>query len=112
LIFSLIHGAPLSSFFKAPTLVSFEGDKYLVVIDKAARFTNLLGINSKLAAIPLGFDVTIDLSRTKLVDHAVMESLRHFVHDYEAGDGTAKIVGLEEHKSLGKSTFAARKKKK
>ena len=33
----------LSSLFKAPTLVSFEGDNYLVEIDKAAVFTNYLG---------------------------------------------------------------------
>jgi len=112
MIFSAIHGAPLSSFFKAPTMVAFEGDKYVVTIDKAAMFTNVLGINRKLAEIPPGFNITIDLSRTKLVDHTVMESLHHFIHDYEAGNGTAKIIGLDEHMPLGKSNFAARKKKK
>jgi MFS superfamily sulfate permease-like transporter len=82
IIINLVNGKPLSVIFKAPTVVSFEGDEYLVEIDKAAVFTNYLGIKSKLEAIPYGFNVTIDLSKTKLVDHSVMEGLHHFEHDY------------------------------
>ena len=81
IIIHLINGTPISSFFKAPTLVSFEGNNYLVEISKAAVFTNYLGVKSKLEAIPYGFDVTIDLKKTKLVDHSVMENLEHFKHD-------------------------------
>ncbi|WP_339838798.1 SulP family inorganic anion transporter, partial [uncultured Flavobacterium sp.] len=38
MIIHLFNGTPISSFFKAPTLVSFEGNNYLVEIDKAAIF--------------------------------------------------------------------------
>jgi MFS superfamily sulfate permease-like transporter len=72
LIIGLINGAPIKSFFKAPTVVSFQGNEYLVEIDKAAIFSNLLGIKRKLDEIPAGFNITIDLKKTKLVDHTVM----------------------------------------
>lgn len=109
MIIHVINGTPISSFFKAPTLVSFEGNNYLVEIDKAAIFTNFLGIKRKLEAIPSGFNVTIDLKNTKLVDHSVMENLEHFKHDYESQGGTVRIIGLENHKPLSDHELAGRK---
>jgi len=112
MIIHLINGAPISSFFKAPTLVSFEGDNYLVEIDKSAIFSNFLGVKSKLEAIPPGFNITIDLKKTKLVDHSVMENLEHFKNEYESNDNsTVKIVGLEKHKPLSEHPLSSRKNK-
>ncbi len=110
MIIHVMNGTPISSFFKSPTEVSFEGNNYLVEIDKAAIFSNFLGIKRKLEEIPAGFNVTIDLKNTKLVDHSVMESLEHFKHDYEAMDGTVKIIGLENHIPLSNHKLAGRKK--
>lgn len=110
MIIHAINGTPISSFFKAPTVVSFEGDTYLVEIDKAAIFSNFLGIKRKLEEIPSGFNVIINLKRTRLVDHSVMESLHHFQHDYESTGGTVRIEGLKEHKPTSDHVFAARKK--
>ena len=110
MIIHVVNGTPISSFFKAPTLVSFEGNEYLVEIDRAAIFTNFLGIKRKLEEIPTGFNVTIDLKKTKLVDHSVMESLHLFKNEYESHDGgTVKIKGLEKHKPLSNHKFAGRK---
>lgn len=111
IIIHLINGTPISSLFKAPTIVSFEGDNYLVEINKAAIFTNFLGVKSKLEAIPYGFNVTIDLKKTKLVDHSVMENLEHFKHDYEANGGMVVIKGLDNHKSLSSHPLSSRKNK-
>jgi MFS superfamily sulfate permease-like transporter len=110
MIIHAFNGTPISSFFKAPTVVSFEGNTYLVEIDKAAIFSNFLGIKRKLEEIPSGFNVIIDLKKTKLVDHSVMESLHHFQHDYESTGGTVRIEGLNEHKPTSEHVFAARKK--
>jgi MFS superfamily sulfate permease-like transporter len=109
IIIHLFNGTPVSSLFKAPTSVSFTDNKYLVEINKAAIFTNYLGIKNKLDSIPPGFDVTIDLKGTKLVDHSVMENLHHFQHDYEGDGGTVNIIGLENHKAVSKHDLAARK---
>ena len=78
MIIHWFRGAPLSSFFKAPTVVSFEGNNYLIEINKAAIFSNYLGIKRKLEEIPYGFDITIDLKNTKIIDHSVMENLHLF----------------------------------
>ena len=110
IIVNLVNGKPLSVIFKAPTEVSFTEDRYLVTINKAAVFTNFMGIKRKLESIPPGFPVTIDLQYTRLVDHSVMENLKHFKHDYEERGGTVELIGLEEHKPLSTHEYSARKK--
>ncbi len=110
ILVNLFNGKPLSAIFKAPTEVSFTDDAYLVEISDAAVFTNFLGIKRKLEAIPPSFQVTIDLSKTHLVDHSVMENLEHFKHDYEREGGTVNIVGLDSHRAVSEHKAAARKK--
>jgi len=111
MILHLASGTPISSFFKAPTLVSFNGNQYLVEIDKAAIFSNYLGIKRKLEEIPAGFQVTIDLKSTKLVDHSVMENLHRFEQEYIENGGTVQIIGLENHTPVSNHALAARKAK-
>jgi len=109
LVIHLVNGATLSSLFKIPTTVSFNGDVYLVQVEKAAVFSNFLGLKSKLEAIPQGMHITLDLSQTKLVDHSVMENIHHFEHDYKEQGGTFQIVGLHNHNPLSDHKLAARK---
>lgn len=111
IIIHIFHGAPISSLFKAPVVVSFTDEEYLVEIDKSAIFSNYLGIKSKLDAIPPGFKVTIDLKNTKLIDHSVMENLHHYEHDYTQNGGSVHIIGLEEHLPVSNHSLSARKKK-
>lgn len=111
LIIHAYHGAPILALFKAPVVVSFTDNEYLVEIDKAAVFSNFLGIKSKLEAIPPGFKVVIDLKNTKLVDHSVMESLHNFEREYTEHGGIVSIVGHEEHQPASSHAFAARRKK-
>jgi MFS superfamily sulfate permease-like transporter len=108
MILHLANGTPISSFFKAPTQVSFNGNQYLVEIDKAAIFSNFLGIKRKLEEIPGGFQVTIDLKNTKLVDHSVMENLHRFQDAYADSGGSVRIIGLENHKAVSNHSLAAR----
>jgi MFS superfamily sulfate permease-like transporter len=114
MIIHVVNGTPISSFFKAPTVVSFVNNEYKVEISKAAIFSNYLGIKRKLEEIPPGYQVSICLKKTKLVDHSVMENLEHFKHDYEANEanedgGTVIIIGLENHKPLSSHPKASRK---
>ncbi len=112
ILVNLFNGKPLSAIFKAPTSVSFTNEAYLVEISDAAVFTNYLGIKRKLEAIPPGFFVTIDLSKTHLVDHSVMENFEHFKNNYEMdGVGKVIIIGLEKHRSLSGHKAGARKKR-
>ncbi len=112
ILVNLFNGKPISALFKAPTEVSFTNDAYLVEISDAAVFTNFLGIKRKLEAIPANFQVTIDLSKTNLVDHSVMENLEHFKHDYERQGGKVHIIGLDSHQPVSNHKAAAHKKVK
>ena len=109
MIIHLANGTPISSFLNAPTVVSFHGNHYLVEIDKSAIFSNYLGIKRKLEEIPFGFQVTIDLKNTKLVDHSVMENLHRFQEAYQETGGSVAIVGLDNHKPVSNHVLAARK---
>lgn len=111
IIIHLVNGAPINSLFKAPATVSFDNGHYIIEVEKAAVFTNFLGLKSRLQAIPPDMKVTIDLSKTKLVDHSVMENLHHFQHDYEAEGGTVEIIGLDNHIAVSNHKLAARKNK-
>jgi len=110
IIIHLINGAPLANLFKSQVEVSFVDDQYIVEVDKAALFTNYLSLKAKLDAIPSEMHIKIDFSKTKLVDHSVMENIEHFVSDYTKSNGTVEIIGLHEHKPLSSHKLAARKK--
>lgn len=100
IIIHLINGAPLANLFKSQVEVSFVDDKYVVEIDKAALFSNYLSLKAKLDAIPLEMHITIDFSKTKLVDHSVTENILHFASHYTKTNGTVDIIGLHEQKHL------------
>jgi len=110
IIIHVINGAPIANLFKSPVSVSFVDNKYLVEVEKAALFTNYLNLKAKLDAIPQEMHVTVDFSKTKLVDHSVMENIEHFASDYAKSNGTVELIGLHEHKPLSSHKLAARKK--
>lgn len=107
----LYNHAPLSALFKMPVTVSFDDENYLVEVEKAAVFTNFLSLKTVLDAIPQGMNVTIDLHKTHLVDHTVMDNIHHFEHAYIAAGGKVSIVGLDEHSQLSDHKLSSRKKK-
>jgi MFS superfamily sulfate permease-like transporter len=111
LIIHIIKGAPISALFKAPiTINQNDADNNVeVTIEKAAIFSNYIGIKKQLEEIPQGKNVKIDLSNTALVDHSVMENLQHFKRDYTKNGGTVSIDGLDNHETASNHELAARK---
>jgi MFS superfamily sulfate permease-like transporter len=101
----------LKAIFSAPAEVSFTNEAYLIEISEAAVFSNYLGIKRKLDAIPSGFKVTIDLSKTRLVDHSVMENLEIFKLNYENEGGSVTLIGLDSHESRSSHKASMKRKK-
>lgn len=108
----LFNGAPVRNLFRTPVLISFNEGQYLVQVEKAAVFSNYLGLKAKLEAIPPKMHITLDFSQANLVDHSVMENIKYFSHSYEELGGSFKVVGLDGHKTLSSHALAARKKVK
>jgi len=110
LFIHLFNGLPFLNLFRVPVTVSFNDGAYLVQVEKSAVFSNYLGLKAKLEAIPQDMQITLDFSAAQLVDHSVMENLKHFEHSYREGGGSMTITGLEHHKALSGHELAARKK--
>ncbi len=107
-IFHLYNGAPIKSLFKAPAVVSFNDNEYVLEIEESAIFTNFLGIKSRLDAIPKNMKVTIDFSKAKVIDHTVMDNITLFQSKYMDEGGIVEIKGLENHRSLSNHPLSAK----
>jgi MFS superfamily sulfate permease-like transporter len=112
IILHLVRGAPIKSLFKAKTDLIFNDKNCDFCINESALFSNFLGIKKQLDSIPNGLIVNVDLSKTRLVDHSVMESLHHFKKEYESSGGVVNIYGLDHHVSVSSHKYSAHHKSK
>lgn len=83
-------------------------DRYRVLVISAAVFTNFLQFKKLLDSLPEGKHIEIDLSKSKMVDHTVLENLHFFEHGYRNNGGHIHVVGLEDHMSLSGHDLAVR----
>lgn len=110
-IIHLMNGASIKSLFSMAVEVSFNDNDYFLEVKEAAVFTNFLKLKNKLEAIPVGMNIVVDFSQTRLVDHSVLESLHQFEQAYIQSGGQFTIQGIDEHKPVSNHQLAARKKK-
>lgn len=111
ILIHLWNGVPVTGLFKSDVDVVPEGDRLVIlVVKKAAVFSNWLGVCSVIAEQAVGRDeVVIDLSHTRLVDHSVMEKLHEVGREFAARGKKFLVIGLEEHIPLSKHPHAARR---
>ncbi len=108
----IFSGATFRSLFKLKIDVTELQEEIHLKPTNAATFANYLGFKKHLDNIPLGKNVTIDLSSMSLVDHTCMEQLHHFETDYPRTGGTVHILGLDELKASSGHPLAARRARK
>jgi MFS superfamily sulfate permease-like transporter len=84
-----------------------ERDVTLVVHD-AAVFTTWLALRKRLTALAKERRVVLDLSRTTLVDHTVMDKLRELEIEFREGGSELVVSGLERHQRTSDHPAAAR----
>jgi MFS superfamily sulfate permease-like transporter len=111
LAFHLWHGAPLRGLIWSDTRIVTNGDQQMtIVVGKAALFSNWLGLRKViLTQAELRDDIILDLTKTKLVDHSVMEKLHEIQVTLAEAGKTLTVVGLDNHLPLSKHPMAARK---
>jgi MFS superfamily sulfate permease-like transporter len=109
--FHLWHGAPVIGLLKSQVEVVPEGDRLAVlVVERAAVFSNWLGIRAAILKQAEGRnEVVIDLSRTRLVDHSVMEKLHQLEREFVEAGKRLTVIGLEGHTPLSSHPLAARR---
>ncbi len=106
-----MRGVPVRSLFKSHVNVKDLGDnKLLVEVEDSAIFSNFISLKRQLEKLGAGKNMTVDLSRCKLVDHTVMERLHEWAEDYAHKAGqTCTIIGLDSHKAASSHPFSARR---
>jgi MFS superfamily sulfate permease-like transporter len=109
--FHLWHGCPLSGLLR-PRIEyrSQEGDRAVLTLYQSAVFSNWLAVSRAINdASNRHREVVLDLSRTRLVDHTVMEKLHQLSEEICRSGRKLSVIGLEQHCSLSNHPFATRK---
>lgn len=107
----VLHGVPLRSLFKPFFDVELVGENEAIVRARhSAIFSNWILFRRQLVRLGLleRRNVVLDLSRTKLVDHSVMEKLRDLQRDFAANGVALELRGLNSHKPLSSHELSAR----
>lgn len=107
----LMHGVPLRSLFRQRVHEEDMGNETLRVIPtKAAVFTSWIGLQRRLYDIALvqKKSIVLDLSRTELIDHTVMEKLHQLERELKAHPVDFEVVGLERHFSFSQHPLSTR----
>ncbi len=113
LLIHVINGVPLRSLFMSYFDVELIGDDQAIVRARySAIFSNWILFRRQLVRLGLleRRNVVVDLSRTRLVDHSVMEKLHALESDFESAGVRLEVRGLEGHKQLSGHELAARKR--
>lgn len=113
LVIHLRNGVPIRSLFKPSFDVELVGEEMAVVrAHHSAIFSNWISFRRQLER--LGLDerrhVRLDLAKTRVVDHSVMEKLEQLRSDFDEAGLRLELSGLERHKQLSSHKLAARVK--
>ena len=104
LVHILLARMSIREFFKMSTksntqLYANTDNSYELQVRGIANFLSILSVNKLLSQIPPGTDVTIDLSRTRLVGMTFMEKIVSFLQSHQDTGGQVTITGLANHVS-------------
>ena len=74
-----------------------DNGSYDVKLKGVSNFLYALKLDKLLENIPLGSDIRIDLSQSRLVDLSIMENLIEIKRMHDNNGGNVRLVGLENH---------------
>jgi MFS superfamily sulfate permease-like transporter len=86
-----------------------DADHVVLKVQGAMIFTNWLSFKGSLRKVTNYREIKIDLGRSNLIDHTVMESLEELIHEPHGEKGRIEVIGLDELKPVSKHPNAARK---
>ncbi len=113
LLIHIVNGVPLKSIFKPYIdIEELNETTYRIVASQSAVFSNWIPFRRQIvdAGLVHHHNIILDLSKTKLVDHTVMEKLHELERDFEREGLTLEVVGLDDHRSLTTHPLSTRKK--
>jgi MFS superfamily sulfate permease-like transporter len=108
LIINLVNGASIKTLFKTNITTEQHGDHYKMNVSGDIVFSNLLGFKKKFLAIPAEKNISIDMSKTKLVDHTSIVTINGLMDDYRDAGGQVILTGFENHVKLSHDPTSTR----
>ena len=109
LLFNMINGVSPKMLFKPQLSVSGTNDSPSYCVGGALSFSNWIPLKKLLDAAPESANVTIDLTRTKFIDHTAMDKLLQTQRSFSNTGRTLTIAGLNEHRVFGHEAASGRK---
>lgn len=107
LLHMLGAGVSPSNLMRHQANLSEEGPHPVLRVERAAVFSNWLGLRGELQNLSAHNKVEIDLSQTHFVDHSVMKKLQEMVEDWRLENRDLIIRGLDNHRPLSQHPEAA-----
>jgi MFS superfamily sulfate permease-like transporter len=106
----LARGVPALSLLRLNASVQRrDQDGVTVVVNDSAVFSTWLALRKKLVALKAEPRVRLDLSRTALVDHTVMDKLQEMAQEFREAGSELVIGGLDRHRRVSHYPTAARR---
>jgi MFS superfamily sulfate permease-like transporter len=109
LVMHLGRGAQPASLFSTRVEAQEADGTPVLKVQCAMLFTNYIGLKKRIEQLSQSVQaLVLDLRDAHVVDHTVLEKLKHTVADWERTGKTLTIVGLEQHKTASAHDLAAR----
>jgi MFS superfamily sulfate permease-like transporter len=108
LIMHLLYGVPAKSLFNAHYIVKEKG----IEVSGAVIFSNFIKVKNQLNKFPKTEDIFLDVRDCKLIDHSVIESIRHLKDEFKEEGGSFTVIGIEEFKNMNRSKHELATKRK
>ncbi|MBN8608959.1 MAG: SulP family inorganic anion transporter [Deltaproteobacteria bacterium] len=100
------NGMSITEIVRPRISTTVEGNVTTLRVGQQAVFANYLTIKRHLDRIPAGGEAVVDLSKTRLVDHTVLEKLHALEAEWKRAGRTLRIAGLGEHRRSSQHPLA------
>jgi MFS superfamily sulfate permease-like transporter len=110
-IIHINNAIPLSALFKPEVRIEEIDDKtYVVHVSQFAVFSNWILLRQTIVSLKKDWNVILNLSNTRLVDHTVMEKLHELEMEFAQSGRKLTVIGLDKHTSHSAHPHSARSK--
>ena len=109
IIVNLILGGSAKNLFKSHITVTNKNEKdYTLTVNGGLMFSNILGFKKHFAQLPKGKNVIVNVSKAEIIDHTSMMAINGLIEDYKNDDGTAEVVGFDNHRQISHAPTSTR----